>query len=153
MPEAARQSKVQLVFGVFFLVLGSIGAIGGVGAYLRDSKIAKTGVHTEARILHKDVIHDAEEGNEFSVDYRFDLPDGTQIKSTAYLPKDEWSRLSVGATLPVVYAAEYPRRSFPEGGGVTSPGIVILATLLFGALAVMGAALTIGYFRQSTGDG
>ena len=147
MSAPTRVSRGQLLFGLFFLTIGAIGAVGGWGAYLRDRAIVRTGTRVEARVVRKHVMRDAESGNEYSVDYAFALPDGRRVASTAYLSRREWTTVTVGAALPVLYAPDSPRRSFPEGGGVTSLPLIIFATLLFGLCAVMGFLLLVGARR------
>jgi hypothetical protein len=132
---------------LFFLAVGSIGAIGGWGAYIRDTEIVRTGTKAEARILRKSVVQDVEAGNEYVVRYWFETSEGHRVEGRAYVPKRIWNGLRVGAPLTVIYAPENPRRSFPEGGGVTSLGMVVVVSALFGAIAVMGGALIAGYFR------
>jgi hypothetical protein len=144
---AEPKSRLQLIFGVFFLAIGCIGVIGGWGAYFRDTEIVRDGKLVEAHVSKKYVMRDAESGNEYKVNYWFDLPDGRRIHSSSELPKRTWNQLTIGAPLKVVYSVENPKRSFPEGGGVTSFGLMIFATVLFGALASLGAMLTVGYIR------
>jgi hypothetical protein len=70
-----------------------------------------------------------------------------QIVSQRSLPKARWNELTPGSPLIVIYSSNNPKRNFPEGSGVTSPAAPIVATLIFGFLALLGGAIVVQLIR------
>lgn len=149
MPQksSSRGSRVALGMGALFLVVGCIGAIGSWGAYRLDTSIEKSGQRAEGRITKKSVLFAADGDSDYIVEYWFNLPSGKRVEAVRGVHKQLWNTLRDGEAFVVLYSAEKPKRNFPLGGGVTSIGLAVFASVFFGSFAAFGALLVVGFIR------
>ena len=149
MPQesSSRGSRVALGIGALFFVVGCIGAIGSWSAYRLDNSIEKSGQRAEGRITKKSVLFVADGDSDFIVEYWFNLPSGKRVEAVRGVDKKLWNTLRDGEAFVVLYSAESPKRNFPSGGGVTSIGVTVFASVFFGVFAVFGALLVAGFIR------
>ena len=144
---SSRGSLVALVMGALFLVVGCIAAVGSWGAYQLYTSIEKSGQRADGRITNKSIIFSGGGDNDYIVEYRFNLPSGKHVEAVRGVHKKLWNSLRVGGAFVVLYSAENPKRNFPLGGGVTSIGMTVFASVFFGIFAVFGALLVVGFIR------
>lgn len=144
-----RRSRAPLLAGLWFLGLGLLMCVGAIGAYLRDTGIERAGVRAWAHVVRKDVSRDADEGNDYRVEYTFTSADGVVRRGRGEAPKRAWQGLAPGDSLEVFYAMEQPTRNFlVQYGGVRSLGMVVLIVVVTGAIAALGAGLVWGWWRE-----
>ena len=149
MPQesSSRGSRVALGMGALFFVVGCIGAIGSWGAYRLDTSIEKSGQRAEGRITKKSVLFAADGDSDYIVEYQFNLPSGKRVEAVRGVHKELWNTLRDGEAFVVLYSAENPKRNFPLGGGVTSIGVTVFASVFFVVFAAFGALLVAGFIR------
>ena len=149
MPQesSSRGSRVALVMGTLFFVVGCIGAIGSWGAYRLDTSIEKSGQRAEGRIMNKSVLFAADGDSDYIVEYQFNLPSGKRVEAVRGVNKELWNTLRDGEAFVVLYSTENPKRNFPLGGGVTSIVLAVFASVFFGGFAAFGALLVAGFIR------
>jgi hypothetical protein len=135
-------SRIAIAICIAFVVVGSW------AAYFTDSRIDDEGARAQGVVLKKDIVRSADGNSDYSVVYEFGLPSGETLRSDRNLPKSAWMKLKPGGTIEVRYSESEPRRNFPAGGGVTSIVAAILATFVFGGLAVLGGGILIGLYRS-----
>jgi len=137
------------LIGAAFFVVGLVFIVGSWGAYLTDSNIVKNGASADGRLMKKYFMRAADGDSDHMIEYWFKTADGVMIEATRGISRDLWNALHEGQTLQIHYARDNPRRNFPLGAGVTSPGIAIYASV-FGALfALSGGALVWRCFRPA----
>ena len=125
------------------LLVGLFAAVGSWGALRRDRAIERDGARAIATVTRLEVV-EVHDGNDYVVQYRFDVPGGGTVTAQRGLPKRVWSALSEGAPLAVAYDPANARRNFPVGHGVTSVGLALFASVIgllvagLGALGVFG---------------
>ena len=150
--SSSRGSRVALVMGALFFVVGCIGAIGSWGAYQLDTSIEKSDQRAEGRITKKSFLFDVEGDSDYIVEYQFNLPSGKRVEAVRGVHKKLWNTLRVGDAFVVLYLAENPKRNFPLGEGVTSIGMTVFASVFFGGFAVFGVLLVVGFIRGERTD-
>lgn len=141
-------SKLALAVGCLLALLGLIGAVGGWAAYLTDSRLLASGPRAVGTVVRKQFLPAADGSSDYLIEYHFNVPIGQQLQSLRGVSKDLWSSLSVGATLPVVYAAADPQRNFPVGAGVTSWGATVFVSAVFFVVALFGVVLVRAQLRR-----
>lgn len=135
---------VASIFGGVFLAGGLLLAVGGWGAWSRDSRLLTEGQRTQAVVVALDRIRDVEGDSSYLVRYRFTLPDERVVENQRHLRARDWRLLRVGGPVEVVYDPAHPKQGFPmQGGGVRSVGAVWLLLGVGGALAAGGGALLV----------
>jgi hypothetical protein len=142
-----QRSRIALVFGVVFLVVGLLAVFGSWRGYQLDTGILEHGARAEGHITKKVVLAAADGDSDHGIDYWFALPGGQRIEAHAGVPKPMWDGLREGGTLDIAYSPDYPRRNFPVGGGVTSLGITIFVGTFGAVFAALGGLLIGGYVR------
>lgn len=117
------KSKVQLLIGLLFFLLGGIGCIGGIGAYVRDTAIVREGLRATARIIDKDVMRDSSEGNEYEISYTFDIPatnsssPSQSIEGQAHIDKSRWKPCGLATQLRWCTPSNHRTETFPSVEG------------------------------------
>lgn len=142
-----RPSRIALLMGLLFLLVGAFGVVGSWAAWRLDSGIAASGERATGHLTRKSMLRAADGDSDYVVDYWFVLPDGTRMEAHRTLTKSLWLGLREGQPFKVRYSAANPNRNFPEGGGVTSLGVVIFVSSLSALFALFGALLLWGFFR------
>jgi hypothetical protein len=145
-------SRIALGICALFVMVG-LAVIGAVwGAYLTDSRLEASGPRAEGVVLRKEFIRSSDGDSDYLVHYRFAVPSGQAVTAQRHVSRALWTTLQPGSRLAVVYAPDNPRRSFPEGHGVSSLWAPALVTLLFGSLAILGAAILYRTFFVGKAD-
>ncbi|HEX5360480.1 MAG TPA: DUF3592 domain-containing protein [Fluviicoccus sp.] len=144
-------SRIAVVICAALLILGPVVVAATWAAYLTDSRIESQGSRADAVILNKDVVRSADGDTDYSVAYQFRLPTGQPVNAERIVPRTVWSNLHPGTKIVIRYAPDEPGRNFPEGGGVTSVLAPILASFVFGGLAILGGVLLYGIYRARVG--
>lgn len=142
-------SRLAVVVCLVMLVLGLAGVVMAWGAYFVDAGLVAHGPRAKAVVLKKEFLRAADGDSDHLVTYRFEVPDGAPVTSQRGLGQAQWTELDVGDELVIVYSATDPQRNFPEGAGVTSIAAPILFTVVFGAVAALGAAALVGLTRRT----
>lgn len=148
MGEDVRHSRIAIGICLLMLVGGLFGAVGVWAGYFVDSRLAAQGPRAAGTVIRKELVRSADGDSDHLVIYRFALPSGQEVTSQRGLPKDRWDALAPGAPLTVVYAADNPKRNFPEGAGITSLAAPLVVTLVFGGLAILGGAVLFTLLRR-----
>lgn len=148
--SAARTSRMAIAICLALFLLGSFAIVVVWGAYLADSDLQHNGPRAVGTVLKKERVRSADGDADHLVAYRFTTTHGQDIVSQRSVPKQRWATLEPGAHLIVVYAPGNPSRNFPEGAGTTSILAPILATLIFGSVAALGATLLLRLWRART---
>jgi ABC-type multidrug transport system fused ATPase/permease subunit len=145
-------SRIALVICALFVLVG-LSVIAAVwGAYFIDSRLEASGPRADGVVLRKEFIRSSDGDSDYLVHYQFPLPTGAQMTAQRNVSRALWTTLQPGSRLPVVYAADDPRRNFPQGHGVSSLWAPALITLLFGSLAALGGAILYRMFFPREGD-
>ncbi len=140
----ARRHPGAILIGLLGLLFGLAFIAGGIGAWLTDTAITRSGDTATGVVLEKQIAFAADGMSTFDLRYRFALPDGREITTYRSITKQAWEGLSVGDPLVVHYDPEQTSRNFPAGEGVTSVGMVVFACVIGLLLAVFGALLLAG---------
>jgi len=137
----------RIVFGalgLLFLTAGSVGCIGSWGAYLLDSRIAKTGMRAEALVIEKSYASTTDGTRDFLVKYEFNQANGDQVVGEHRITYQEWTELRKGDSLQISYAADNPQRNFPVSSGATSLSLTIFLSVFSFLFLVVGGVMTMG---------
>lgn len=141
-------SKLALVLGVIFLLLGFGGVIGSWGAYSTDTAIERSGPRATGYLIKKLFLAAADGDSDYMLEYKFETASGQTVTASRGVSKALWMSLREGETLEVRYSASNPARNFPAGGGVTSIGVTIFISVIASILGVFGGGLVRHFFRQ-----
>ena len=141
-------SRLAIAICSLLLLVGTVGVVGSWGAYIVDSELQASGARAPGLVLKKDFLRVADGDSDYIIKYRFHLPSGELVVSQRGISKRLWSMLNPGSTITVVYSEANPKRNFPEGSGASSPTVAILASVVFGAVGVLGASTLHGILRQ-----
>jgi Protein of unknown function (DUF3592) len=140
LPDRPGLGLAGLFLAGLFVVVGLVFAIGSWGAYLNDTRIARSGARATGTITGKTVSR-GDDDTDYEIRYEFALPDGRRQAGRHAIARDDWDTRRVGAPLAVSYDAGTPARNFPVGYGVTSLGVTIALSLLGALFAGFGGAL------------
>ena len=150
-PEA-RGSKLALVMGVVFLLVGLGGVVGSWGAYVTDTNIERSGPRSTGRLVKKLFLGAADGDSDYKLEYTFATSSGQEVKASRSVSKELWASLREGESLEVRYSAANPKRNFPAGAGVTSMGVTIFVSAVASVFAVFGGALVLGFVRRARSE-
>ena len=150
MPQKSesRGSKLALVMGVVFLLVGLGGVVGSWGAYVTDTNIERSGPRATGRLVKKLFLGAADGDSDYVLEYRFETPSGQSVTASRGVSKELWASLREGESREVRYSASNPKRNFPAGAGVTSIGVTIFVSVVASLFAVFGGALVWGFVRH-----
>lgn len=141
---------IAIGFGLLFLGGGLVFSVGSWGAYVRDTTLLDTGTRVQAQVVALERIRDT--GQDGSTDhlvrYRFITPDGRTVERQGGLGEAAWRALRVGGPVAVVYSPDNPSKGLLVGGGVTSLGMVLLASLFGVVMGTFGIVLLASVARQ-----
>ncbi len=145
-PDAAvdrDDNRIAVIFGVLFACGGLVFAVGGVGAYHRDTTLLAAGERVTAQVVALDRIRDAspDGSTDYLVKYRFTTHDGRTIVKQGGLGQAAWRALRVGGPVEVAYDPANPTKGLLVGGGVTSLPLVVISTLFGLVMGGFGLAL------------
>lgn len=149
----AQDSRLAIAVCALLFLGGLAGVVLVWGAWLSDSRLLASGPRAEAQVVRKEFLRSADGDSDYILHYRFTPAAGPTLVVQRNVPRGLWDSMREGSSIRVVYSPDDPRRSFPEGAGVTSPWVPIVGSLVFGALAALGGSILFGLaFRPSTGD-
>jgi len=153
MPLSKRCSLnlCAMVMGALFLGAGLTALVGAWGAYLTDTAILKSGPRAQGHLTGKNFLFDAGGDSDYILEYRFTTHNGEKVAASRGVGKTLWASLRKGDTFVVHYSAKNPKRNFPEGSGVTSPGMTLFASAFGILFAVFGGLLITGARKRSHG--
>jgi hypothetical protein len=113
-PTRGRVSLGQGVVGALLLLVG-LASAGYLAISLADQIPFWLGQRTTAEVL--DLSYELEgedrQGQQvfrYSVEYRFELPDGRSLTRTERVAAQEWGRVEVGGRIAVLYSPLHPDR-------------------------------------------
>ena len=134
------------VLGGVFVVVGVFMTVMVWGSYQRDLRIVREGHVAEGTVLKK-MLHAGTDDSDYVLIYAFTPVDGTQrLEHRRSISSKLWKQLRVGDRIQVVHGHSDPRRSFPEGQGVTTPGMALFISaiavfhILLGGLVLFAKA-------------
>jgi hypothetical protein len=145
-PERHR-NLVALIIGVLFMLTGAIGLIGTLGAYVTDTDIQRNGLAVQAHLVKKVFVRASDGESDYMLDYWFQTPAG-RFDASRSVNKELWNTVQEGQLIEVKYSENNPKRNFPVGAGVTSPGVVVFVSVFSFAFAGLGAGLVWSYFHR-----
>ncbi len=151
MPESST-NRIAIGICAMFLIVGTLAVIAVWGAYFTDSALQVSGPRVTGTVVKKEVVRSSDGDSDFIVHYRFPLSSGAEMTAQRNLPKARWVTISQGDSIVIVYAPDNPKRNFPEGHGVVSLWAPMLASLVFGGLAVFGGVALMSLYRQKQRD-
>lgn len=138
--------------GTIFSIAGCQGVIGTWAAYRLDTGIQAHGQRAVGHVLGKSLPLESGGDGEYDVKYWFQLPSGERIEARREVPRAQWEKILVGDTLVILYAAQSPKRNFPQGGGVTSVGVSVFVSLLSAVFGAFGAILIASFIRGKSAE-
>lgn len=147
-----RTSKLTLVMGVMFLLIGLGGVAGSWSAYVTDTKIERSGQRATGRLVKKLFLGAADGDSDYMLEYTFATSSGQEVKASRSVSKELWASLREGESLEVRYSVANPKRNFPAGAGVTSIGVTIFVSLVASVFAASGGALLWGFVRRARSE-
>lgn len=145
---SSHVSKLALILGLIFLLLGLGGVIGSWGAYLTDTAIERSGPRATGHLIKKLFLAAADGDSDYMLEYKFETASGQTVTASRGVSKALWMSLREGETLEVRYSASNPARNFPAGGGVTSIGVTLFISVIASIFAIFGGALVWSFFRH-----
>ncbi|NOJ93298.1 DUF3592 domain-containing protein [Corallococcus coralloides] len=125
------------ILGASFVVLGVSMLVLTWGSYRRDLGILREGLHAEGTVVKKEFLA-ASDDSDFVLVYAFTPQGGERQEHRRNISKDLWKRLRPGDRIQVQYGQSDPRRSFPEGHGVTSLGLALFLSVVLVFLTLIG---------------
>ncbi|NOK14317.1 DUF3592 domain-containing protein [Corallococcus exercitus] len=131
------------VLGATFVVVGLSMLVMTWGSYRRDMGILREGLHAEGTVVKKEFLA-APDDSDYVLHYAFTPPGGTRREHQRNVSPELWKRLRVGDRLQVRYGQSDPRRSFPEGQGVTSLGLALFVSVVLVLLTLIGSVALFG---------
>nr|WP_283244643.1 DUF3592 domain-containing protein [Corallococcus exiguus] len=129
--------------GVTFVVLGASMLVLTWGSYRRDMGILREGLHTEGTVVKKEFLA-ASDDSDYILVYAFTPQGGERQEHRRNISSKLWKRLRPGDRIDVQYGRSDPRRSFPEGHGVTSLGLALFLSFVEVCLFLMGLVALLG---------
>ncbi|MFP2956404.1 DUF3592 domain-containing protein [Myxococcus sp. 1LA] len=134
------------ILGGVFVVLGVFMTVAVGGSYQRDLRIVREGRVAEGTVVKKMFLAGTDD-SDYVLIYAFTPVDGTtRLEHRRNISSKLWKRLRVGDRIQVVHGHSDPRRSFPEGEGVTTPGLALFISaiavfhILLGGLVLFAKA-------------
>ncbi|NRD49127.1 DUF3592 domain-containing protein [Corallococcus exiguus] len=134
------------VLGATFVVLGAAMLVLTWGSYRRDMGVLREGLHAEGTVVKKEFLA-ASDDSDYILVYAFTPQGGERQEHRRNISSKLWKRLRPGDRIQVQYGQSDPRRSFPEGHGVTSLGLALFLSFvevclfLIGLVALLGKAV------------
>jgi hypothetical protein len=150
--KKGQSSKLALVMGVLFLLVGVGGVVGSWGAYFTDTNIEKHGSRTKAHLVKKVFLGAADGTSEYVLEYSFETSNGQLVNASRTVSKELWGALREGELLEVRYSEPTPKRNFPAGEGVTSIRVTIFVSVVASLFAAFGGALVWGFVHRNSND-
>lgn len=147
-----QSSKLALVMGGLFLLVGFGGVVGSWGAYILDTNIEQHGSRAQAQLIDKVFLDVADGASEYVLEYRFETSSGQVVTAARSVSKDLWSIMLEGELLEVRYSESNPNRNFPAGEGVTSVRLTIFVSFIACLFAVFGGALVWGFVHRNPSE-
>lgn len=144
---AAPASRGAWVVCGLLLGVGLLGCIDAGALYQEQRALQESGPRTAAVVLEKRFLRAADGDSDYLLKYRFSLPSGEPVLTERGVSKQLWERTANGREIMVVYAADNPRRNFPEGDGFVSPVGAIVVSAVFGCVGALGALVLFGLWR------
>lgn len=142
-------SRIAIAICGLLSIGGVLGVVACWGAWLVDSELLASGPRAEGQVVRKEFLRSDEGDSDYILHYRFAPAAGEPVVVQRNVPRKLWQSLHEGSSVVVVYSPTNPRRSFPEGAGVTSVWAPIVGSLVFGALAALGGAILFGLFFRT----
>jgi hypothetical protein len=140
-------SDKPFLIGLVLVVFGVFGAIRNWTTHTQETAIARDGLRAEARVTRKwETDHSDSAGADYFIGYSFDLPSGQPIEAEHEIDVARYRALRKGDPIPVLYAPEDPRRSFPEGAGATSRSGAVFASTIGVLFALFGVGLLVRHW-------
>ncbi|MBZ4333941.1 DUF3592 domain-containing protein [Corallococcus coralloides] len=131
------------VLGATFVVLGASMLVLTWGSYRRDMGILREGLHAQGTVVKKEFLS-APDDSDYVLVYAFTPEGGTRQEHRRHISSELWKRLRPGDRVQVRYGLSDPRRSFPEGQGVTSLGLALFFSVILGLLTLLGLVALLG---------
>ncbi|RKG86514.1 DUF3592 domain-containing protein [Corallococcus sp. CA049B] len=131
------------ILGATFVVLGVSMLVLTWGSYRRDLGILREGLHAEGTVVKKEFLA-ASDDSDFVLVYAFTPQGGERQEHRRNISKELWKRLRPGDRIQVQYGRTDPRRSFPEGHGVTSLGLALFLSVVLVFLTLIGGVALLG---------
>lgn len=144
---AERRSRIPLVMGFLFLLVGLIFTIGIWGTYFEDFEIERSGPRVEGHLARKEFVRSDNGDSDYVLQYSFTTAEGQLIKAQRGVGKSLWASLREGQALEIRYSAANPKRNFPAGAGITSLWAPIVFSVLGTLFCLLGGALIWGFFH------
>ncbi|GHG71249.1 DUF3592 domain-containing protein [Comamonas sp. JC664] len=118
------------VLGGVFVVVGLFVTVAVWGGYQRDQRIVREGRVAEGTVVKKQFVAGTDD-SDYVLIYAFTPADGTErLEHRRNISSALWKRLRVGDRIQVLHGPSDPRRSFPEGQGVTTPGMALFISAI-----------------------
>jgi Na+-transporting methylmalonyl-CoA/oxaloacetate decarboxylase gamma subunit len=129
------------VMGGVFVVLSLFVLVMTWGSYQRDQRIVREGLHAEGTVVKKEFLA-ASDDSDFVLVYAFTPVGGTErLEHRRHISEQLWKRLKVGDRIQVLHGPSDPRRSFPEGHGITTFGLALFFSFVAVCLLGMGSVV------------
>nr|WP_277989508.1 DUF3592 domain-containing protein [Corallococcus sp. NCSPR001] len=123
--------------GATFVVLGASMLVLTWGSYRRDMGILREGLHAEGTVVKKEFLA-APDDSDYVLVYAFTPQGGERRQHQRNVSAELWKRLRPGDRIQVQYGQSDPRRSFPEGHGVTSLGLALFLSVVLVSITLIG---------------
>ncbi|NOK16409.1 DUF3592 domain-containing protein, partial [Corallococcus carmarthensis] len=131
------------VLGAAFVGVGVFMLVMTWGSYQRDKVILREGLHAEGTVVKKELLA-ADDDTDYVLHYAFTPQDGIRREHQRNVSANLWKRLRPGDRIQVLYGQSDPRRSFPEGQGVTSLGLALFLSVVEVLLTLIGGVALFG---------
>lgn len=125
------------VLGASFVVLGVSMLVMTWGSYRQDARIIEEGRHAEGTVVKKEFLA-ASDDSDYVLVYAFTPEGSARLEHQRNVSAELWKRLRKGDRIQVLYSRDDPRRSYPEGHGVTSLGLALFVSFVLVCLTLIG---------------